>query len=239
VRLTVVGCSPAWANPDGAHSGYLVASRGTTVLLDCGPGVLPRLRASGDIDAVDAVVVSHLHLDHWGDVVPWAFGWASGILTREQRPQLWLPPGAGERMRRLGDELRFRAALEGTFDVREHPEREPFAVGGLELTALPVEHYTEPTWGIRVGDGERTIAYSADTGPTPTLVELARDADLFLCEATLAEPEPAERGHLSADEAVAAFADSGARRLLLTHRPVELPLPPELAGARDGLAVDL
>lgn len=239
MRLTVVGCSPAWANPDSAHSGYLVTAAETTVLLDCGPGVLPRLRASGQLAAVDAIVVSHLHLDHWGDLVPWAFGWASGILTRERRPQLWLPPGTGERMHRLGAELRFGEALAGTFDVREHPDGEPFGVGSLELRALRVEHYSEPTWGIRVDDGERTVAYSADTGPTPALVELACDADLFLCEATLAEPEPEERGHLSAEEAVAAFVEADARRLLLTHRPVELPLPTGLEGAHDGLAVDV
>src|SRR5215208_6042693 len=44
VKLTVVGCSPAWPNPGGAQSGYLVESDGRRLLLDCGPGVLPRLR---------------------------------------------------------------------------------------------------------------------------------------------------------------------------------------------------
>jgi ribonuclease BN (tRNA processing enzyme) len=239
VRLTVVGCSPAWANPDGAHSGYLVAANGTTVLLDCGPGVLPRLRASRRLGDVDAVVVSHMHLDHWGDLVPWAFGRARGILTRGRRPQLWLPPGAADRMRRLGAELRFGDVLEGTFDVREHPDGAPFAVGALELTAMRVEHYDEPTWGIRVSDGERTLAYSADTGPTPALADLARGVDLFLCEATLAEPEPDERGHLSVDEAVAAFEASGARRLLLTHRAVEQPVAAGLDLACEGATVEV
>jgi ribonuclease BN (tRNA processing enzyme) len=66
------------------------------------------------------------------------------------------------------------------------------------------------------------------------LAEVARDADLFLCEATLAAPEPGVRGHLTADEAVAAFEESGARRLLVVHRPVELPLDAALEQASDG-----
>src|SRR5215207_4077696 len=67
VRLVVVGCSPAWPNPGGAQSGYVVEGRGR-LLLDCGPGVLARLRVrDGGWPRVDAIVLTHFHLDHWGD----------------------------------------------------------------------------------------------------------------------------------------------------------------------------
>jgi ribonuclease BN (tRNA processing enzyme) len=79
-----------------------------------------------------------------------------------------------------------------------------------------------------------TLAYSGDTGPSNRLVELAKGADLFLCEATLREPEPAERGHLSEAEAVDAFKASGAKRLVVIHRPDELPLSPDVQRAADG-----
>jgi ribonuclease BN (tRNA processing enzyme) len=70
---------------------------------------------------------------------------------------------------------------------------------------------------------------------------VARDADLFLCEATLlrGELEGALRGHLDVDEAVDAFRRSGARRLLITHRPHELALDGALEQAQDGLEIDL
>jgi len=90
-----------------------------------------------------------------------------------------------------------------------------------------------------VTNGGRTLAYSGDSAPSGELVESARDADVFLCEATLAQPEPAERGHLTADEAVDAFAASGARRLVVIHRPDELPLDPSLERAYDGLELEL
>jgi ribonuclease BN (tRNA processing enzyme) len=80
------------------------------------------------------------------------------------------------------------------------------------------------------------LAYSGDTGPTPALVELARDADVFLCEATLREPEGEPHGHLTADEAREIAAAAGARRLLLTHRATEQPVD-ELV--YDGFEVEL
>ena len=96
------------------------------------------------------------------------------------------------------------------------------------------------TFGLRVSDGRATVAYSGDTAPSANLEELARDADVFLCEATLAAPEPPEeRGHLTADEAVAAFEASGARRLLVIHRPDELPLNGGVERARDGQELTL
>src|SRR4029079_7145448 len=84
-------------------------------------------------------------------------------------------------------------------------------------------------------DGDRTLAYSADSAPCDGLVELARDADLFLCEATLAQPAAGIRGHLTADEALEAHTASGARRFVVIHRPDELPLPDGVERAYDGL----
>src|SRR5688500_8963977 len=70
VKLTVVGCSPAWPNPDGAQPGYLVEGPGRH-MLECGPRVLARLREGNGWPQVDAIVVSHFRLDHWCDLVPW------------------------------------------------------------------------------------------------------------------------------------------------------------------------
>ena len=112
----------------------------------------------------------------------------------------------------------------------------------LNLVSLRARltHYQEETFGLRVTDGGATLAYSGDTAPTPRLTELAHDADVFLCEASLADPEPPDdRGHMSADEAVAAFEASGAKRLVVIHRPDELPLTGGVERAYDGLELYL
>jgi ribonuclease BN (tRNA processing enzyme) len=234
VKLIVVGCSPAWPNPGGAQSGYLVEGDGR-LLLDCGPGVLARLRATDDgWPRVDAVAITHFHLDHWGDLVPWIFGAAFGPGREVPKPELWLPPGGSERLRAYGGQMAFADRIDGVFDVSEYEEGQPFRAAGFDVVALRLDHYSELTFGLRVTNHSSTLAYSGDTGPSPQLAELARDADVFLCEATLREPEPAERGHLTEDEAVEAFRDSGARRLVVIHRPDELPLDPATERAADG-----
>jgi ribonuclease BN (tRNA processing enzyme) len=128
-----------------------------------------------------------------------------------------------------------------TFELRQYEDAKPFTVGDLEITPTCLPHYTLETYGLRVSDGSRTLAYSGDSGPTERLAELARDADLFVCEATLETPESDGelRGHLAPEEAIAAFEASGARRLLVTHRPHELGLDRGLERARDGLVIDV
>ena len=234
MQLTVIGCSPAWPNAGSAQSGYLVEGEGR-LLLDCGPGVLARMRErDGGWPQVDAVAITHFHLDHWGDLVPWIFGAAFGPGRNIAKPELWLPPNGIERLRGYGKQMAFVDQIDSVFDAREYEEARPFHAAGFDLVALRLDHYSELTFGLRISNHASTLAYSGDTGPSDNLAELARDADVFLCEATLKEPEPAERGHLSEDEALAAFEASGAKRLIVIHRPDELALDPSVERAADG-----
>ena len=120
-------------------------------------------------------------------------------------------------------------------DGREGKRRVRLVAVDLDGTLL--------TRGNRVSDGNAVLAYSGDSAPSSQLAEVARNADLFLCEATLEESREGGadglRGHLSADEAMAAFEASGARRLVIIHRPVELPLADGIERASDGDVYDL
>jgi ribonuclease BN (tRNA processing enzyme) len=233
VRLSVIGSSPAWPNPGGACSGYLVDGR---LLLDCGPGVLANLRLREPWPSAEAIAITHLHLDHWGDLIPWVWGTLFGP-GKGKRPSVWLPPGSLAQLRPILARLGSEDMLDRAFDVAEYEAGTPFTAAGLELTALRVQHYDIDAYGFRVR-GERTLGYSGDSGPCGALAELARDTDLFVCEATLERPDldGPQRGHLAPEEAAAAA--TGARRLLLTHRPHELPAP-DAELAHDGLELEL
>ncbi len=240
MRLTVIGSSPAWPNPGGAHSGYLVEDS-KRLLLDCGPGVLPRLREMEGWPMLDAVAITHFHLDHWGDLVPWVWGTMYRKDGRETQPALWVPPGGRAVLEDIGSRLGFPDMFERTFHMNEYVPESPFPIGTLQVTPTRVPHYTLETYAFRVeGDG-KVLAYSGDSAPSDELVTAAREADLFVCEATLlsGELDGEPRGHLSLEEAVAAFESSRARRLLVTHRPCELPTPDGYELAYDGLVLDV
>jgi ribonuclease BN (tRNA processing enzyme) len=210
------------------------------VLLDCGPGVLPRLRQQEGWPLVQAIVITHFHLDHWGDLVPWTFGAMFGPGRGTPTPELWVPPGGGAELAEFGNKFGVPRMFSDAFELREYAEGEVLETCGLQITPLRVPHYNLLTFALRVTDGRATLAYSGDSAPSPTLAEVARDADLFICEATLAESrEPGLRGHLSADEAVDAFDASGAQRLVIIHRPEELPLADGLERAHDGDVYEL
>ena len=240
MKLTVVGCSPAWPNPGGAQSGYLLEGPGR-LLLDCGPGVLAKLREREPWPQIDAIAITHWHLDHWGDLVPWVWGQMFGPGEETKRPELWIPPGGQEMLTAIASRLGQREMFEQVFDLYEYEQDKPFEAAGFEVTPRRVLHYELLAFGFRASANGTALAYSGDSGPSDQLHELAREADLFVCEATLMAPNPegGTRGHLAATEALEAFEAAGARRLLITHRPLERPLDDGLEQAYDGLELEV
>jgi ribonuclease BN (tRNA processing enzyme) len=239
VRLTVIGSSPAWPNPGSAQSGYLLETAAVPhrrLLLDCGPGVLGRLRANGR-EAVHAAAITHFHLDHWGDLVPWAWLNAYGPADEHIPCSVWLPPGGRGQLEAFADNWGNPGMFDSAFDLHEFAQGEPFEAAGFEVEAHRLPHYTMEAYGFRIREGNNLLAYSGDSAPTAELSTLAHGADLFVCEATLERPEKdgTPRGHLSAEEALAA-ADGP---ILLTHRPVELPVPDGVRIATDGLVIEI
>jgi len=234
MRVTVLGKSPSWQDAGGACSGYLVQQDGTAVLIDCGNGVFSKLRRHVDYVDVDAVIVSHLHADHFLDLVPYSY--ALTYAPRQQpvpvhtwpgtdrpaRPRLLVPPGGRAVFRRVVGAWGNEDLVENAFDLHEYDPREEIAIGPLTLRLRHVPHYL-PTYAIEVACHTGRLTYGADCSPTRDLVDFARGTDLLLIEATLPRPErDGVRGHLTPAEAGQHGRDAGARRLVITHVSDEL-----------------
>jgi ribonuclease BN (tRNA processing enzyme) len=242
VRITVLGKSPSWQDIDGACSGYLIEEGEIGLLLDCGNGVFSKLRRFIDYVDVDAVVLSHLHADHFLDLVPYAY--ALTYAPRQQpvpvhrwsgtdnpaRPQLHAPTGAGDVFRRVCGAWGPEDLIEKAFDLHEYDTSEAIEVGPLRLRFAEVPHYLK-THAIEVSaNGSGRFVFGADSRPTDDLVDFANGSDLLMVEATLPRPErQGPRGHLTPEEAGQHGRRAGARRLVITHFSDELD--PEWARA--------
>jgi len=235
MRLTVLGKSPSWQDADGACSGYLIEDQDTRVLVDCGNGVFSKLRRYCDYVRIDAVVISHLHADHFLDLVPYSY--ALTYAPRQQpvpvdrwpgtdspaRPRLLVPPGAIEAFRRVVGTWGNDDLIENAFAIEEYEETSTPSVGPLELEFHSVPHFTETfAIAIRSSNGCRLV-YGADSRPTEEIKAFAHDCDLLLIEATLPRPErTGMRGHLTPQEAGEHGEAAGAKRVVLTHISDEL-----------------
>ncbi len=212
---------------DGANSGYLLNDGGFRLLLDCGSGVFSKLRANCDPLAVDAVLITHLHPDHMLDLIPYAHALGYWYSDAGRRPLLLAPPGARDAFAQLGETLSFDALLEETFVIEEYDPDAEVAIGPFNIRFAEVPHFI-PAWACDLGaaDGHR-FTFGADCAPNDAIVELARDTDLLMLEATEgSEPHMqlhgAVRGHMSAREAGELARRANAARLLLTHYSDEL-----------------
>ncbi len=235
MKLTVIGASGSISGPDSPASCYLVQAPyadGTfALLLDLGPGALGVLHRFLDPARVDAVLLSHLHPDHCLDLcglyVEATYStWASAGTVDVPSPwppiDVHAPSGAAERIARAyaptaaevdgpgpGRHFRFRTWL---------PEQ---TIGPFTVTTVRVDHPVE-AYAVRLEEVATgaTLVFSGDTGPCPALVELARGADLLLCEAAFRDrPDNPPGVHLSGREAGEHAELAGVKRLVLTHVP--------------------
>jgi ribonuclease BN (tRNA processing enzyme) len=236
MRLTVLGKSPSWQDAGGACSGYLIEEDGTTVLLDCGNGVFSKLRRYRDYTGVDAVVISHLHADHFLDLVPFAY--ALTYAPRQQpapvarwagtetpaRPHLYAPHGAIELFRRMVGCWGNEDLIENAFEIEEFAPESVIDIGSMRFSFQDVPHFTE-TFAVDIcsTNGGGRITYGADCSPNEALVKFAKGTDLLIVEATLPRPErTGVRGHLTPEEAADHACRAGVKRVLLTHVSDEL-----------------
>src|SRR3954464_12479267 len=187
MRVTVLGKSPSWQDAGGACSGYLVQDKGTTVLIDCGNGVFGKLRQRMDYVDVDAVVLSHLHADHFLDLVP--FSYALTYAPRQQpvpvhiwpgtdtpaKPDLHAPPGARAVFRRVVGAWGNEDLIENAFELREYDPGEVLHAGPLTVRFHSVPHFV-PTNAVEITtalNGGGRFTYGADSSPSEDLCAFA------------------------------------------------------------------
>jgi len=247
MRLTVIGSGDAFGSGGRFNTCFHLAVGGRTILIDCGASTLVALKARGiDPNTIDAVVLSHLHGDHFGGI---PFMMLDGeYLGRRDRPLLLAgPPGSAARIPALMEAM-FPMSSQTKFrfpwKIVEIPVGVPTDILGLTVTSAEVIHFSgAPSTALRLSDGKKTLAYSGDTQWTDALLSIGAGADLFVVECY--DDTRELTGHLSWRIIEARKAEFRARRIMVTHmNPTVLAKRDVLRAAgvlvaEDGLAIDL
>jgi ribonuclease BN (tRNA processing enzyme) len=215
MNLTILGCAGTFPGPGSGCSAYLLEYDGFRMMVDCGYGAVGALQRHGELFDLDAIVLSHLHADHCIDLVGYAYARCYHPTERPPPLPVYGPAGTDDRIANAIESSR-PPWLDQVYDWRTITAG-PLSVGPFSIEARLMAHPVE-CYSLRVSAGGRTLAYSADTGPCATLVETARGADLFLCEASFVETQDNPPDvHLTGRQAGQAATEAGASSLLLTH----------------------
>ena len=219
LRLTVLGCSTAAPHTASPAAGFLVEYDDTALMLDAGQGTIRRLQRVLDPHDLTAVIIGHMHADHYLDLVGLRYLFAWGEATPEPLP-VWIPPGGRARIDHLSRAVSERDGFfDAAFDVVEYEPSEPIQVGSLWVRFIQAQHYV-PAWGVVIGapNGAR-LAYTGDTGPSEIMEAAAFGVDLLLVEAALrlTSHDDPRRGHLTPEEAIELAIRAEASQALLVH----------------------
>ena len=231
MKLTLLGVYGPFPSAGKGCSSYLVEDGDTRILLDCGSGSLSRLRAlrHGDL-SLDAIVLSHLHADHSGEIDLFRYMLEFGFGTAP------LPVLSPEIERLSYPVFRPVRVTDGT----------EAKIGSLSLRFFAVRHAV-PTVGVRITNGNgRSLFYTGDTGWFDGLADAAKNADLLLADACLVDGsnEKALKNHMTVFEVVRLKNAAHCSRAVLTHRfGGETTLPaladPQCEYAEEGAAYDI
>jgi ribonuclease BN (tRNA processing enzyme) len=214
LELIVLGAGPAYTDRVGAAgAAYLLRHADGDLLLDLGQGAFPRLAAGSEPSSLEAVLVSHLHPDHFVDLVPLRH-YLRWHLTPPRRVRVLGPAGLGDRLDGLHAEPGFSAAA---LDI------EPLGVGHRTIGPFDVRtglvSHTDESYGFRVSvEAGPGLVYSGDCGRAEDLDALIRPGDVLLSEVSFGPgPVPADTAHLAGPEVGRLALRTGASSVLLTH----------------------
>ena len=243
LRLSVLGSGDAFNAGGALHSCYLLEHTAGKLMLECGPSVLAGMKRLGQAtDSPDAILISHLHGDHFGGV---PFLLLEYLFSNPRTRPLVIagPPTTEQRVRSLYAELYREAHCRQVLFSLEWVELEPGSrrrVAGFDVSAFEVPHSAEPvSLGYRIESPEGVVVFSGDSAWTEAFVSQTRDSDLFLCECC--SMTPVTPVHTSYAEILANRARLGCRRLVLTHLGADVreAVGLDVERAHDGMVIEL
>ncbi len=212
MQVVILGESAPYPAPGGATAGYLVQTEEGVFLIDCGSGVFAEMVRHISLSALKGVIITHYHADHVADLGVLQYA----VMVERMR---------GKRQEPLivyANQNPPEKFLEVSY--RDHVKAVPLQsdsrirLCGCDITFTDANHAV-PCLAIAVESNGKKFVFSGDTGPSESVEALARNADLFLCEATwmMHEQGSASAGHLTTLQAAEMATRAHVKNLCLTH----------------------
>lgn len=244
VRVTFLGSGDAFGSGGRMNACILVEADEARFLLDFGASSLIAMRRHGvDPNDIDAILISHLHGDHFGGI-PFLVLDSQFVTKRTDPLTIAGPPGTKERIERTMEVFYPGSSYSDHGFELDTVEMEPGAsrrLGSIQVTPYLVSHPSgAPPFALRIEIDGKVIAYTGDTEWTGSLVEAGRGADLLIAEAYLYDREVAH--HLDYRTLAAHLDAIGPKRLVITHMSDEMLARADSLGcdfAEDGKSIEL
>ncbi|ASA21572.1 MBL fold metallo-hydrolase [Paenibacillus donghaensis] len=213
MNVTILGYWGGYPTAGGATAGYLVTTEEGQILLDCGSGVMSRFPYETSVEAISGVILSHLHHDHIADLGILQYA-AAGAIRNGRMPHkltVYTPAEPADKLKPL---------MDAHTDIHVIDPACKVWLAGALIEFMSVQH-TIPCYAIKVTYRGKVLVYSGDTSYCEALIELAKDADIFLCEATICRGSlhTTGQGHMDASEAGKIAGMAGVKKLVLVHLP--------------------
>ena len=216
LELVVLGAGPAYSDlPGSVGASYLVRNAWASVLLDLGQGAFPALAGEIEPSTLSAVLISHLHPDHFIDLIPLRHYLCRAEFQPSRRVRLFAPAGLDSRLDAVYDQAGFSASA---FDHDEPPDA-PVSIGPFRVRSIRVRHAGESrAWRVALSTGGPGIVYTGDAADPEELAPLIVPGDVLLAEATFGVgPVPPGMAHLDGPMVGDLAARAGAGCVVVTH----------------------
>ncbi|RDW19690.1 MBL fold metallo-hydrolase [Oceanobacillus chungangensis] len=213
MNIDILGYWGGYPTRGGATAGYLITTDEGRILLDCGSGVMSKLSLISKAEELSGVILSHLHYDHMADIgiLQYAMNGALRTGRAAEKIKIYSP----------AEPINMWEQIQSAQSVNIPIEQEKsLEIAGVQIEFHHVNH-TIPCYAVKFTYGDKVFVYSADTEYIESLVDFAKDADIFICEATICEgsTHTVGAGHMDAKEAALIAKKANVGKLVLTHLP--------------------